>query len=150
MKTGLTHSVWDSLETVVTDARKGMIKCRMLTGTYLLQSNSHKFCRASVSATCKCCGLNDEDLVHMLFECPSLIHQRKTLYSGIKSQVINCIGDHNWRELFNNKNNLVKLILDCSRYPVIKEKPQYQSILNATTDLCYRLHVTRTNKLSGE
>ena len=112
MKIGQTHPVWDSLETVVTDVRKGITKCRVLTGTYLLQSNSNKFSRASVSATCKCCGLNDEDLAHMLFECPSLIHQRKTLYSRIKSQVINCIGDHNWRELFNNRNNLVKLILD--------------------------------------
>ena len=107
----------------------------MLTGTRLLQSNSHKFSRASVGATCKCCGLDDEDLAHMLFKCSPLIHQRKTLYSGIKSQVI-CVGDHNWRELFNNRNNLVKLILDCSHYPIIKEKPEFQSILNATTDLC--------------
>ena len=141
MKIGQTHPVWDSLETVVSDVWKGIIKCRMLTGTYLLQSISHKFSRASVSATCKFCGLNDEDLAHMLFECPSLIHQRKPLYSGIKSQVINCIGVHNWRELFNNRNNLGKLFLDCSSYRIIKEKTEYQTILNATTDLCYRLHV---------
>ena len=122
MKTGQTHPVWDSLESVVSDVSKGIIKCRMLTGTYLLQSISHKFSGATVSATCKCCGLNDEDLAHMLFDCSSLIHQRKPLYSGIKSQVINCIGVHKWRELFNNRDNLVKLILDCSRYPIIKDK----------------------------
>lgn len=150
VKIGQTHPVWDSLETVVSDVRTGIIKCRLLTGTYLFQSNSRKFSKATVSATCKCCGLSDEDLAHMLFECPLLIHQRKPLYSGIKSKVINCIGVHNWRELFSNRDNLVKLILDCSSYPIIKEKSEYQAILNATTDLCCRLHVTRTNKLAGE
>ena len=32
----------------------------MLTGTYLLQTSQHKFSRSAVSATCKCCGLNNE------------------------------------------------------------------------------------------
>ena len=57
MKIGETHPVWNSLDSVVSDVRKGTIKCRMLTGIYILQSTSHKFSRATVSATCKCCGL---------------------------------------------------------------------------------------------
>ena len=99
MKIGETHPVWNSLDSVISDVRKGTIKCRMLTGTYILQSTSHKFSRATVSATCKCCGLYDEDLAHMLLECPAFIHQRKPLYSEIKTQVINCIGAQKWREL---------------------------------------------------
>ena len=54
----------------------------------MLQSTSHKFSRANVSATCK----YDEDLSHMLLECPVFIHQRKPICSQIKNQVINCIG----------------------------------------------------------
>ena len=89
VKLGQTHPVWDSLESVVSDVRKGIIKCRVLTGTYLLQSISHKFSRATVSATCKCCGLDDEDLAHMLFECPLfIIHQRKSLYSGLNPRLL--------------------------------------------------------------
>ena len=51
LKIGETHSVWSSLDPVVSDVRKGTIKCRMLTGTYILQSTSHKFSRTAVSAT---------------------------------------------------------------------------------------------------
>ena len=54
----------------------------------------------------------DEDLAHMLLECPAFIHQRKPIYSNIKNQVINCIGAPHGRELFNNRDSLVKLILD--------------------------------------
>ena len=147
MKIGETHPVWNSLDSVVSDVRKGTIKCRMLTGTYILQSTSHKFSRATVSATCKCCGLYEEDLAHMLLECPAFIHQRKPLYSEIKTLVINCIGAQKWRELFNSRDNQVKLLLDCSRYSIIKDKPDYRKILNATTNLCYKIHVTRINKL---
>ena len=143
MKIGETHPVWNSLDSVVSDVRKGTIKCRMLTGTYILQSTSHKFSRATVSATCKCCGLYEEDLAHMLLECPAFIHQRKPLYLEIKTLVINCIGAQKWRELFNSRDNLVKLLLDCSRYSIIKDKPDYRKILNATTNLCYKIHVTR-------
>ena len=150
LKIGETHSVWSSLDPVVSDVRKGTIKCRMLTGTYILQSTRHKFSRTAVSATCKCCGLYDEDLAHMLLECSALIRQRKPLYLTIKTKVINCIGIHKWRELFNNRDNLVKLILDCSRYPIIKENPEYRELLNATTNLIDRLHVKRTNKLTAE
>ena len=150
MKMGETYSVWKSLDSIVSDVRKGTIKCRMLTGTYMLQSTSHKFSRANVSATCKCCGLYDEDLAHMLLECHAFIHQRKPIYSQFKTKVINCIGAQYWRELFNNRDSLVKLILDCSRYSIIKEKPECRELLNTSAALIYRLHVTRINKLSLE
>ena len=147
MKMGETYSVWKSLDSIVSDVRKATIKCRMLTITYMLQSASHKFSRANVSATCKCCGLYDEDLAHMLLECPAFIHQKKPIYSQFKTKVINCIGAQHWRELFNNRDSLVKLILGCSRYSIIKEKPE---LLNTSADLIYRLHVTRINKVSLE
>ena len=102
-------------------AKKGTIKCRMLTGTYMLQSTSHTFSKANVSATCKCCGLYDEDLAHMLLECPAFIHQRKPIYSQFKTKVINCIGAQHWRELFNNRDGLVKLVLNCSRFSIISQ-----------------------------
>ena len=51
-KVSQTHIVWSSLESSVTDVRKGIVKCRMLTGTYLLQTNKQKFSRSTVSATC--------------------------------------------------------------------------------------------------
>ena len=71
-KVSQTHIVWSSMEFSVTDVRKGIAKCRMLTGTYLLQTSKHKFSRSTVSATCNCCGLGVEDITHMLLECSAL------------------------------------------------------------------------------
>ena len=34
---------WSSLESTVAAVRKGIVKSRMLTGTYLLQTSIHKF-----------------------------------------------------------------------------------------------------------
>jgi hypothetical protein len=34
LKVGSTHPVWTSLPSNVADIRKGITKCRMLTGTY--------------------------------------------------------------------------------------------------------------------
>ena len=150
LKIGETHPVWNSLDSIVSDVRKGTVKCRMLTGTYMLQSTSHKFKKVTVSATCKCCGLYVEDLAHMLLECPAFIQQRKPLYVSIKNQVINCIGVLKWRELFDNRDSLVKLILDCSRYPIIKTKSEYKNILKETTNLCYKIHSAIIQKLSTE
>ena len=75
---------------------------------------------------------------------------KENLYSQFKTKVINCIGAQHCRELFNNRDSLVKLILDCSRYSIIKEKPECHELLNTSADLMYRLHVTRIKKLSLE
>ena len=35
----------------------------------MLQSNRHKFSRTIVSPTCRICGLESEDITHMLLNC---------------------------------------------------------------------------------
>ena len=97
LKIGKVHKVWGSLESSVWDVRKGIIKCRLLTGTYLLQKNRHKFSQSVVSAKCKCCGMEDEDIAHMLLYCPSYSDQRRQSYSKIKSLVISEIGESQWK-----------------------------------------------------
>ena len=78
LKIGQTHPIWSTLESTVSDVRKGITKGRMLTGTYLVQTSKHKFSRSTISAACKCCGLNDEDFRHMLLECPALLNHYLT------------------------------------------------------------------------
>ena len=45
LRIGTTHLVWRSLDALVPDVRKGIIKTRILTGTYLLQKHRHSFRR---------------------------------------------------------------------------------------------------------
>ena len=77
---GKVHNVWSSLESTVSDVRKGIIICRQLTGTYLFQLNKSKFSRSESTATCRCCGCNTEDMTHMLLYCSSLFNQKKQFY----------------------------------------------------------------------
>ena len=149
LKIGSTHQVWSTLESTVSEVRMGITKCRMLTGTYLLQSNKHKFSKSNECATCKCCGLGDEDVIHMLLECPALYVQRKQYFSNVKSMVSDCIGLGQWEETFNNKTKLVQLILDSSKLPIFHNKPEYLKIVRATTELCHNLHVARLHKLNA-
>ena len=114
-KIGLSHKVWSSLESTVAGVRKGIVKSRMLTGTYLLQTSKHKFSKAIFSATCKCCGLADEEITHMLLNWLALYSQRKLFYPKVRSLVTGYIGTDQWRTMFNTKLNIVKLLTDCSR-----------------------------------
>ena len=43
LRIGSAYLVWRSLYPTVADVRKGITKARILTGTYLLQTNRHKF-----------------------------------------------------------------------------------------------------------
>ena len=67
----------------------------------MLQSIKSKFSKSPVDAICKCCGLDNEDLPHMLLECPALLVPRKQFYPDIKSMVIigdSEIGEEQWKK----------------------------------------------------
>ena len=125
LKIGQTHSLWSSLESRVSDVRKGITRCRMITGTYMLQSIKSRFSKSSIKSTCNCCGLDEEDLPHMILECPALIDQRKVFYPELKSMAIDIAGIRQWNEIFTNRNQLVQLILDCTVFPALKESKNF-------------------------
>ena len=149
LKIGKVHKVWDLLESSVWDVRKGIIKCRLSTGTYLLQKNRHKFSQSVVSAKCRCCGMEDEDIAHMLLYCPSYSDQRRQSYSKIKSLVISEIGESQWKNIINNQNSVLKLILDFGWFGIFNESKCSQALERATTDLWYNLHRERLLKVEG-
>ena len=134
------------MESIVTDVRKGITKCRMLTGTYLLLSYRYKFSSEVGSPTCRICGLENEDITHMLLQCSSLVAQRRQLYSNVKSLVIEDIGLNQWMKIFNNTENITQLILDCNKFVHTIRESILMKLTKATTDLCYRLHIVRLDK----
>ena len=148
LKIGSTHLVWSFLESTVSEVRMGITKFWMLKGKHILQTNKYKFSKTNERATCLCCGLGDENVIHMLLECPPLYAKRKQYFSNVKSIVSNCIGIGQWEETFNNKTKLVQLILDNSKLPILHHKSEYLKIARATTEICHKLHVARLHKLS--
>ena len=146
----LTHKVWSSLEPTIADVRKGIVKSRMITGTYLLQTNKLKFSKATVCATCKYCGLGDEDITHMLLDCAALYSQRKLFYPKVRSLTIRYFGINMWREINHTKLNIVQLLFDCTTFPMFKNEKHIMEITKASAELCYRLYSKRIYKLKGE
>ena len=107
----------------------------------------NKFSNATVCARCKCCGLADEDLSHILLDCPALFSQRNLFYPKVRSLTINYIGIDLWKKIFNSQPNVVRLLLDCTIFPVFKCESQIKEISKASKELCYRLHLKRIHKM---
>ena len=76
--------------------KKAGFKAKLMTGTYVLQSNRAKFNQYSVNQTCLLCGDDTEDMIHFLLKYQSLsetcdqfmekISSILTEYQGIKEQ----------------------------------------------------------------
>ena len=73
LQIGCTHPVWDSVQPDRIDAMRAIVKGRMLTGTYLLQSHKIKFnIDCVIDTTCPLCCIEDGDIGHMLLRGPAL------------------------------------------------------------------------------
>ena len=114
----------------------------------MLQTSKSKFSRSSVSPICKCCGLDNEDLPHMLLECPALINQRKAFYPEFKSMTIDIVGINQWNKRYTSRTQLSQLILDCSAIPELRESVNFLKLQRISSNLCHRLHLARLNKLA--
>ncbi|CAC5395133.1 unnamed protein product [Mytilus coruscus] len=145
LKIGSVHPVWTSLSSTISDVKKGAIKIRLLTGTYLFESNKHKFSGGKESSLCRCCGTSNEDITHFLLLCPALHQQRKETFSYLKALVISIIGTSGWTARFKNQSDVVKLIIDSTfLLPEINSHTDLDKIQKMSTDMCYRLHTQRT------
>ena len=116
----------------------GITKSKMIAGTYMLQSNVY-FSNATESSICKCCATDSD----MLLDCPALFDQRKQYLDDRRSLIVFCVGIKQWESTFNTKENIVRLILDCSSFACLNGKKEFVTIVKATTEMCHRLHITR-------
>ena len=68
------HMLWDSIQPNLQDVKRGHVKARFLTGTYItymLQSTKFKSNSADVDPKCLLCRLESEDLQHLILRCPA-------------------------------------------------------------------------------
>ena len=126
--------------------RRGGIKARLLTGTYILQCNRSKFNQHEVNATCPLCQLEDEDTLHFLIKCNALFAYRKESMKELKD-IISDIDKSVWRILSNDFNLLTNVILEPDiliRRNLLKCNDEiFSKIENCTRRLCYALHCGR-------
>ena len=58
LKVGKAHHVWSTVRNCLTDSKRSQLKCKLLTGTYILQGNRAAFNQYTVDHTCKCVWLH--------------------------------------------------------------------------------------------
>jgi hypothetical protein len=136
------------------DTNKMIVELRMLSGRYRVGSLLRHF-SSSISGICELCGLELEDIEHILLpRCPTLQERRRLLLdyftsvlaqSPICSSIFKCIeerGNSHW----------VQFVLDCSVIPDVisaaqKDDSVYPLLFKATRTWCYSLHRTRLKLL---
>ena len=80
-----SHHIWSSVRNNIYDSRRAQLKCRILTGTYILQSNRAVFNQYAVDPTCKICELGPETRQHLLVESQSLQEVRQKLFTKVRA-----------------------------------------------------------------
>ncbi|VDI42343.1 Hypothetical predicted protein [Mytilus galloprovincialis] len=109
---GVTHPVWATVSSSVSDIRKAITKSRMLTGTYLLQAHRHRFNQAEVTRFVNC-RLRTKTYVHVITTCPLYMNIRIALYTPIKNFIVSIISESTWATHFSNREAICTLIVDC-------------------------------------
>ncbi|MES9880886.1 MAG: reverse transcriptase family protein [Sedimenticola sp.] len=147
LEIGTVHQTWDSLESSVSEVRKGITKARMLTGTYYLQANKHKFSNCGIVPTCQLCHLEDEDIIHVITRCPALEEVRRIYIPRIKFELQKYQDPGTPQFNPNTREKLTQIILDSNWLPVKINDANIQRINRLTTELCYKLHLERSQLL---
>ena len=126
------------------------IKLKLISGSYIFQSNQSKFNQSQIDATCLLCGEEDEDLEHFLLRRQLLETTRQETIYAIDNEV-NTIINRRMHQMSNEEN--IQIILDCSFLlnNDITMKLEYRQLsVNKLTDLefqcrrqLYNMHSAR-------
>ena len=95
--------------------KKASSKAKLMTGTYVLQSNRAKFNQYSVDPTCLLCGDDTEDMIDSLpVEVSTFSEPRDQFMEKSGSILIEYQGTKEQKEIFKDFDLLAGLILDCT------------------------------------
>ena len=121
---------------------KAAIKARILTGTYTLQANRHKFNHQDIDKTCELCRTDTENREHFILDCTALEERRQKHVPSLLELA---------PELKGKRTELLQCILDCSHQDLMEtiqiSKDQVQQIEHISRALLYDLHILRTRIL---
>ena len=112
LKVGIPHHIWSTVRNNVHDSIRAQVKCRLLTGTYILQGNRAAFNQFVVDSTCKLCSSLPETRQHFLAECAVFKESRQEYIQKLTDSGI--LPDHLTIQL-QDPVFLTQLTLDCSR-----------------------------------
>ena len=127
------------------DALRVSTKVKLVTGTYILQSNRSTFNQNELSPLCLLCREDVETIEHFLLHCPVLDSARRVLLNDLVNIYENLYHEQ------PDASRLLQFILDCGL--VMSDDTEQLSQLRPSIEktsrcLCQRLHAARFQKLS--
>ena len=138
--------MWGTVRSNILDNKRAQLKCKLLTGTYILQGNRAAFNQYTVDPTCKLCGEAPETRQHFIPECLSFDSERQDFVGKLQNnqilldQVENCL---------LNPELLTQLVLDASA--IARKETSREEILDAlelhSREYLYRIHQRRIANL---
>ena len=151
---GEVHYVWKNAGFNLMAIKKAGMKARLMTGTYVLQSNRAKFNQYSVNPTCLLCGEDPEDLEHFLLKCRALTVIRDPFMEKTICLLNDYLGIKEQQNITRDLNLLVALILDCTAVDLNLCETQRDDFLSkfesVARGMCYALHCKRTITLNQQ
>ena len=81
IKVSKCHPIWSTVWTSVNDSRRAQLKCKLLTGTYILQAIRAVFNQYQVDSTCKLHSVAPETRHHFVAEC-SVFEIERNIFRG--------------------------------------------------------------------
>ena len=126
--------------------KRAQLKCKLLTGTYILQGNRAVFNQHAVDPMCKLCNSTPETRQHLLAECHVFMTERRELTEKLLN---NPVLPATVKESVKNPEMLTQLMLDGSA--VVKDCDTYVDALDflelQSRDFIYKIHQKRIAKL---
>ena len=83
LKVGQSHPVWSTVRCNIMDNKSAQLKCKLLTGTYILQGNRTAFNQHALDPTCKLCTNAPETRQHFIAKCPAFDSERRELTESL-------------------------------------------------------------------
>ena len=150
-KPGQPHHIWRSSKNNPADTKKAMVKARLATGTYRLQTDKHRFSNGKQSSTCRLCREGQEDTKHFLLECKQLAPKREPYIRKIRDTMQEHLTGPAIEIIENSDELMVQLLVDCTHQEITTLAGTKQSWLEemeaAARGLIYALHMSRSKLL---
>ncbi|VDI04475.1 Hypothetical predicted protein [Mytilus galloprovincialis] len=143
---GKTHNIWFSGGAEPFAVKRCNIKSKLACGTYTLQQDRAKFSRQSVSPICQLCKHEPEDREHFIIDCKVLEEVRSPFIDKLRCYIQDIASGILFGELFQSNNNLLQLIVDCSKFHFLTNQ-QHVHIEKISAGLCFSLHQKRSSLL---
>ena len=142
----IPHQLWLGSKYSPSASCKAIIKAKIVTNTYRLQSNKAKFNKYEVNPTCVLRDEGDETREPFIITCKALSQKRDPYLFRRTKFLIPIMGN-----LYTNKEKLFELIVDCSSTRLdsnMTENNNIQSQIESIgRDLLYSLHCQRATML---